>query len=385
MFSVAFAFCSIAATLCQGAEPEAVPLVAGKAFLHALEQPFAAAWENIDLRQIARRITATRGIPLLVDRRLDPSRGLSITATGEPLESFLERLAEAAGGRLSVAGNTVYLGPADAARKLRTLVYLRQQELTALNDTIPRSRRSLLSQPAPFSWEDLSQPAELVSRLAAQRQLKVDGLEQVPYDLWGGVSLSQVTGVEALSLVLIQFDLTFEWLERGERIRLVPIPEQVGFERKYSPGKGQTAAAALAQWREQLPELEARIAGGEIHVRGTLEQHEALDGVRRNGTVEPKAPKPLRAIPLKQERYTLRIMNKPVRALLKTLSEPANGPLTFEYDADLLKKAGIDLDQRVTFEVRNATIEQLLKAALDPLKLTFEINDRTVRLTPAKE
>ncbi len=71
--------------------------------------------------------------------------------------------------------------------------------------------------------------------------------------------------------------------------------------------------------------------------------------------------------------------------MLEALSEPANGQLTFDYDANALKQAGIDLEQRVTFEVKNATIEQLLKAALDPLKVAFELDDRTVRLKPAKE
>ena len=126
----------------------------------------------------------------------------------------------------------------------------------------------------------MSQPAELVRRLAERHQLEVEGLEQVPYDLWAGAALPQVTAAQALSLVLIQFDLTFEWVAEAQRVRIVPIPNEVGIERGHLPGKGQTPATALAQWREQFPKLEARLLDGEVVVRGTLEQHETLERLR---------------------------------------------------------------------------------------------------------
>ncbi len=384
MSAVAIALYSVAAMLSQAAEPEAVSPLTGHAFAQALEQPFAATWENVDLRRITRRITATRGTTLLVDRRLDPSRQHSLTANGEPLGTFLEQLAEKGGGSLSVTSSVAYLGPTEAALKLRTLIFMRQNELSVDEKGIPRARRAELSQSSTFAWDDLSQPAEIVRHLAEQRHLEMEGAERIPYDLWAGATVPHATLAEALSLVLIQFDLTFEWLGRGERIRIVPAPEKVTFERGHLPGKGQTPAAAVAQWREQIPQLEARIAGAEVVVRGTFEQHEALDRLR-HGSVNAHAKKPPRLEPLKQKRYNLRIKDKPVRVLLEALSEPANGQLTFDYDANALKQAGIDLEQRVTFEVKNATIEQLLKAALDPLKVAFELDDRTVRLKPAKE
>ena len=74
----------------------------------------------------------------------------------------------------------------------------------------------------------------------------------------------------------------------------------------------------------------------------------------------------------------------PASALLKELGAPARGKLTFEYDAEEFKSAGIDLDRLIAVEVKDATIETLLKATFDPLGVTFEIVDRTVKLKPAK-
>jgi hypothetical protein len=361
--------------------PAPVPLHVGPLLAADLDRPFAATWENVNLRNIARRISATRHVAILLDRRLDPTCEHSLTAPDEPLRSFLDRLAERVGGMRTVAGNSVYLGPPAAARNLRTLIWLRQQELAA--DNIPRVRRFDLMQTATFTWEDLAQPADLVRRQAAESQLELQGLEHVPYDLWAGAVIPEATATQVLSLILIQFDLTFEWTDNGNGIRIVPVPGRVALERAHLSAPGQTAEAALAHWRQSLPDLEARIVDDEVLVRGTIEEHETIERLRRPPSRTAPPPAPRRLKPLKLERYTLRIRETPLRALLEKLSEPAYGQLVFDYDAEALARAGINLDQRVTFEVKTATIEQLLEAALKPVGLTFELDDRTARLKPA--
>jgi hypothetical protein len=364
------------------AEVAPTPLHVGPLLQAALDRPFAATWENVNLRNIARRISATQHVAILLDRRLDPTCEYSVTAPDEPLRSFLDRLAESGGGRGAVVGNTVYLGPPAAARNLRTLIWLRQQELSA--DGFSKARRFDLLQTATIAWEDLAQPAELVRRQAANQQLELRGLDLVPYDLWAGAVIPEATATEVLSLILIQFDLTFAWTDNGNGIRIIPVPGRVALERAHLPAPGRTAADSLADWRQSLPDLDARIVDDEVQVRGTIEEHEAIERLRRPPPRTGPPPATRRLKPLKFERYTLRIRETPLRALLETLSEPAYGQIAFEYDADVLARAGVNLDQRITFEVKTATIEQLLEAALKPVGLTFELEDRTVRLKPAK-
>ncbi len=146
-----------------------------------------------------------------------------------------------------------------------------------------------------------------------------------------------------------------------------------------------SANTALADWKEKLPELEARVEQGRVIVTGTLEIQELVERLRRGGSLPDKAASrdgPLLK-PLKFERYTLKMKNTPASALLKELGTPARGQLTFEFDRDEFKAGGIDLDKLVSFEVKNATIEELLKATFDPLHVKFEIVDRTVKLKPA--
>src|SRR5262249_2683875 len=160
---------------------------------------------------------------ILLDRRLDPTASLRADAGGEMLGDFLERLAAGSHSGAVLVGNTVYLGPATAASKLRTLVALRTQELSSKGE-IPGGRRGGLARTASFRWDELDRPAELLTRLAEHYQLKIEGLDLVPHDLWGGAVLPEAGAAEALSLVLIQFDLTFGWIEHGKGVRIERVP-----------------------------------------------------------------------------------------------------------------------------------------------------------------
>lgn len=379
-YAFAVVFAATVGSLC-AAPPERIDWLTAKPFQQALAAPISATWENVDLRTITRRVATTRRTSILLDRRIDPSRDYEATASNQSLLGVLQDLSHRAGGQASVVGNTIYVGPPEATGKLRTLVALRQKELQLDDNEIPRTRRFALTEAQTFEWNDLDRPVELLQRVAASRELKIEGLEEIPHDLWSGGVIPQASAAETLSLLLIQWDLTFGWTEHGRGIRLVPVPEHVVIAREHLPPRGVKAAQALKQWQEEFEGLTGRINAGGVVVEATLEQHEAIEQQKRPGKGGTETPKPK---PLKQERFTLRIKDAPASSLIKKLSEPAYGQLSFEYDADELKSAGIDLDRRVTFEVNNAPIEQLLKAVLEPLGVTFELDDRTVRLKPAR-
>lgn len=359
-----------------GSQP--ISLLTGPALRQALDQPLAATWENVDLRTIAGRISAARHVALVVDRRIDPSRARSFSADGELLGAFLERLAGESSAGTSVTGSVVYVGPAAAALKLRTLVALRQSELAEVAGKSGSARRRELTRATGFQWNDLDRPSDLVERLAQEHRLNLEGQEQIPHDLWGAATIPDASFVEALSLILIQWDLTFEWIDRAAGIRLVNVPERVVIEKRHRAPARELAELAIDRCRDQVPGLEMRSAGkGEIAAVGTIEQHEALERLLR------PAAGPAKKAPTSTT-FTLQFKNGRVKSLLEKLSGPADGQWRFEYDAAALRSAGIDLDQRISFEVNKAPIEELLKAALDPLGLAFSVEGKTIVLSPKR-
>ncbi|MBI3865202.1 MAG: STN domain-containing protein [Planctomycetia bacterium] len=381
-FSAVLAFAALA--LPAAAVDEPPNLAAGTSFRSALEQPISPTWDHLDLRTIARTIESGQRVAVLVDRRLDPSGERSLKVSCDTLRECFDRLAAECDGGATVIGNVVYLGPRETAGKLRTLVAMRKNDLKEL--PLPESRRTAITRTRAFRWNDLDRPADVLRRLAEEYRLEVDGLDQVPHDLWAAAALPDATPIEALSLVLAQFELTFQWTEGARGVRIEPIPERVAIEKSYDPPRGLSPADAIARWQEVLPGLEARPAGGKVVVSGTEEFHEMVDRVRRGKRPDEKPGRSTAPLPaLGQKRYFSKFENVPVSALMRELETPGQGLLTFEYDRAAFKAAGIDLDRRVSFELKNAKIEGFLKAAFDPIGVTFEIHDRTVRLKPVQK
>src|SRR5205085_10277081 len=108
----------------------------------------------------------------------------------------------------------------------------------------------------PLNWADLDSPHDMVQRIANERGLKLRGIEQIPDDLWGPADVPAISLVEALTLVLIQFDLTFQLDPAGTTVQLVRIPEHVAVEKKWNlpKAKMQDVARAIA---DELPDVAA--------------------------------------------------------------------------------------------------------------------------------
>jgi hypothetical protein len=371
-------------TAAAGEANDQMDFVTGSEFRSALEQAFSTSTDNDSLRGIVRGIETAKHVSIVVDRRLDPTGARSMRVTGSTLKEGLERLAAEADAGATIIGNSVYFGPRATAAKLRTLQVLRIQELSERNARISDRRRSELTQARTFRWNDLDRPADLIRRLASEHNLALVGIERVPHDLWAGGTLPDAGAVEILTLILAQFDLTFGWSDQGAGITIEQIPDRVATERSYDPPAGLSAAAAISRWQEELPDLVAREEKGKIIVSGTEEMHEVVKRVRRGGRATDHAGSrtPQSSVPLNRRRYSLKIQQKPASAILNELAKPENGEITFEFSRADFKAASIDLDQLVTFEVQNVTIDRLLKATLDPLGVDFEIRDRTVRLMP---
>jgi hypothetical protein len=166
-------------------------------------------------------------------------------------------------------------------------------------------------------------------------------------------------------------------------VRVEHLPERVVIELPHDPPRGVSADAALAAWKEKLPDLDARVEKGKVIVTGTWEQHELVERIRRGATVPDKTARTEPPLPpLDHQRYTGTILNTPVSAVMQDLGTRKRGELKFEYDPDEFKSAGINLETLVSLNLKNAKIEELLKGMFDPLGVSFEIVDRTVKLKP---
>ena len=367
------------------AETEAVldrpvpPRIVSTKLEKTLDQAFSPSWNNVELRTILRSISRAGQIAILLDRRIDPTVILAVDFNNQTIRTGLEEIAERVSAGATVAGNTVMIGPPESMAKLRTLVKLRFDELSDKSLKLPKRRRFNLSRRRTIHWNDLDRPRDLIQQIAARYRLEIRGLEKVPHDLWAAATLPKVNCGEALSLILIQFDLTFAWTERAAGIEIVPVPQHVAIEKAYQP-RGKTAKAAVRQWQQFIKGLQAEVKGERVIVRGTVEQHEAVRDLLKPSRKRKRSKAASRPIPLRQQMFTkARFIRQPANAILKKLQSDG---IIVKYDAKLLDAAGIDLNQQITVDVKRVTADELFQAICDPLGLKFSIDDMTVTLTP---
>ena len=356
----------------------------GSQFQTEIDRTLSASWANVELRDQLKTIGDERRVAILLDRRVDPTVQLPLNLTNSSLREGVRDMARLLGADISVADPIVYVGPPAATQRLRTLIELQSSELRSRESSIPEKRRVELAARHTVTWQDLDSPVEIVQRIADRYRLTIGHLELLPHDLWVANTLPSVTAAEALSLVLIQFDLTFAWTGKaeggaGQGIELVSAPERPVIEKRHRV-KGRTAAEALKLLKQYGPELVVKIDGSDLVVRGLLEDHEAVAAL--SGGSATRKPDVVTGIkPIKQRLFTLKIDRVPARVLMKKLEE---SEIVFEYDAEQLAAAGIDLDQPIKLDVEKASAADFFKAVFDPLHLTAEIDNLTVKLKPKR-
>jgi hypothetical protein len=349
----------------------------GPRFRVELDQATSGSWLNVELRTLFNKLSAERRIAILLDRRVDPSVQMPVEITNRSLREGLEDIARKVQAHVSVPDNVVFVGPEPAAARIRTLIELRSAELQSKSGPVREARRNELTRPSTTAWPDLTPPDEIIQQIADRRHLTIRGLDKIPHDLWAGNSLPAVTAPEALSLVLIQFDLTFAWIDGGQGIELVPVPDTVTVERRVK-AKGRTPADTQKLIAEQFPDLDAKIDGGDVVVRGTVEQHEMIAALLNPTSTRPTVKAPA---PLKQRSFTLEFRRVPISAAMKKLEESG---VVFAYDAVALKAAGVDLDQTVDIKLNKATATEFFDALFAPANVSFQIDNVTVKLTPRR-
>ncbi len=376
---IALAATLTVAGLGQGAESRSDWLT-GPAYHQRLREsvgPTGPAWSGTPLRQAVYDLARAKHVAAILDRRIDPGQELDVTLPRQTLGEVLESLARHAEMGIAFAEPVVYFGPPRSARRLRTLVALRHQDLKRLP---PAARRKLLAT-SPLAWNDFTEPRRLLEESTQRAGLSLKGGERVPHDLWSAADLPSMDLAQRLTLLLIQFDLTFEVSADGREIAVVPVPEEVCLVRDYPGGpRPEDTARRIAT---AAPACEVKVAGGKVFVKGMLEDHERIVSPRPAAPPRSSGDDKPRPVPLEQVRIdSLNVQNTPLRRLLEDLSDKLG--LEFEADEQELRRAGVSLNQLVSFELKNASVDDLLRSVLGPAGLEFRRRGRTVKIRPAQ-
>jgi hypothetical protein len=198
------------ALLTGGATPAAAPAE------EALDRPVRATWTGLPLAAWAERAGGLAGRPVVLDRRIDPDRPVTLAADGVPLGVVLEQVAAAADAAVEPLASSIRLVPRAARGRLVAAERRRDDELAALP---ANSRRRGLAR-APWQWPAGSRPRDLVETAARDGGVGLADLEAVPHDHLPAMTLPSLALAERLDFVLAHYDLRVAW---GPEPRIVPL------------------------------------------------------------------------------------------------------------------------------------------------------------------
>jgi hypothetical protein len=310
-----------------------------------LDAPITATWSGISLRDWAGRVSETAGLPVLVDRRLDPDASIRLDCRDEPLHVVLFRGATLAGGEVATLRSSVRIVPAGRADVARRAEAARMARLASL----PSRQRSAIDTQMPWQWPAGARPRDLVAAAATKAGIAVEGVDMVPHDHLPARTLPEITLAEGLDLLLADFDLRIDWQAAPTTSR-VPTGRIVAIDAGLPPPADTAMASKPDAAKPATP--------------------------KRSGRRPPSTPKGV----ANEHTYSLQVA-APLDELLSAIATRL--ALKLELDRESLTRSGIAPGEIVRATVKNASRDELLDTILDPLGLDWKIDGKTLRVFAA--
>lgn len=342
----------------------------------AFERVWASDVQNLvwsagtPVREAVEALERTQGVAILLDRRIDPQTAIELSLRDVPTLAVLQRLATQCGATPVMLNDVVYLGPRMAVGGLSVAAESRRREASRLPKKV--STRFLATR--EWKWDTLAEPRALIQDLADEAHVKIENVDQIPHDLWPARELPALPWVDRLSLVLAGFGLTYAFEEEGRRVQLVTLPEAEIVDRTYDTALNAMQLEAILA---AAPPGVIKVSDGQLEVHGTVEEHSQLQRLlagRTQAARQGPGRKPADGSGVGKTLFTLKVASQPLEAILHALENQFG--LQVQWD-DALRE---QLQTRVTFEVREAKLEQLLDAALKPVGLTFRQTGDTITI-----
>lgn len=350
------------------------PLLASPALTRQLQQRVTLTWDDQEIGAALQRLAEVQRLPLWIDRRIDRHVRASLVGNNLTLAELMDRVTASGASDWGWATlrTVVYVGPRESALELATLSELARQAI----ETAPSGMRRAWLTPRAWEFPRLSEPGTLFAAVADDAGSKLREGPSLPHDLWPASAIPAISPIDRAVLILSGFDLQLSASRDGRQVGAVRIERPVQITATH-PASAQLQASVDALAAADST-LRTRRQGGRLSVSGRWEDHELLRRAINPGATpnrEANVGVPPR---VNEQRFTLRIANKPVGAVLHQLG--AQLQLDVVWDAALAAAAR---EMLVSCEVREADLDGLLEAVLTPAGLVFERAGTTVTIRAA--
>ncbi|MEM7559886.1 MAG: hypothetical protein AAF394_12265, partial [Planctomycetota bacterium] len=333
--------------------------------INKLNQSATLLWQNKPLRQGMQELAKSHRLSLWIDRRIDPNQLLKLqTNQSDTLATAIERLGKEFELDIGLLENVLYVGPADSLPRL-------QRAHVVLHDVLSKRENRARTEMRALRWEELATPMSLVQQLESTWSISVSA--KLPHDLMHEGSIENCTLATQLALIGSGFGLEPFWNERESSVGY----RLLGSERAWSCSYESKSLGPIARSTADLAKLARRHKGKVTRradltlVNGPTALHQALLAQPAIGG----APKNAFANSV----YTFEVKNEPVEVVLQSLAGSLG--LVLKWDSAV---ADEQRKQRISLDIKNAKVDELLKQFGQQADLQMERVDLTVTIRPGR-
>ena len=312
-----------------------------------LDAAVQASWTQVPLGDWAERASRIAGLPVIIDRRLDPTFPITLDCRGEPLHDVLDRVAAMVGGQVEVLASSVRIGPSSVAGLASAAEQARDAELASL----PPALRRTAHRRAAWTWPTAARPRDLLATTAREAGLQLDGLDAIPHDHLPAATLPMLSLAERLDLVLAHYDRRIAWTTGGAEV----VPLDAGMT-----ARGNAPRPAAASQSEPGPEPTP-------NAQATSQPQSQRKPTPRRGA-NPTTTR---------ETFSLRLAAPLDQALVAVAARLS---LDLTIDIPSLAARGIAPGEIARVDVREVSRAELLDAIVAPFGLAWSIDAGTLRV-----
>ncbi|MEL7500476.1 MAG: hypothetical protein AAFN77_22980 [Planctomycetota bacterium] len=351
--------------------PKPTKFITGRRLDLENEKPISVTWSEIDLRTRLLRFSRSRKIGLFLDRNIDSQSNVRLSMNDVTTDALLWRLASENGASICRVGNVYYLGPSDSVIVLPQRI----DELKKETSTNRKNYKTSWHRTVSTITEPLVNPKELLNQMAQTHQFTIVNLEQIPDDLWQGFELPPLPLAEKLQIILTGFGKTFHRSSDGQSITLIDLEIPTTLSRRMSLPSGMAATEfdnLIKRCADQLDSLSTKRVGKRVDVSG--DANEVL--MFESRLVFQKKPKGVTSGNGKKSKdvFSLNQVTASRKAILNSVASQLSKQLEIAPSAvDLL-------NQRITIDVQDVTIDQLIKEVLRDTELVGQIEGERLRI-----
>lgn len=319
-------------------------------------------WSAAPLGPLLRQLSDQQRIAIFIDRRVDPSLPITLTANDLTWEQLLQALASDHGYGFCRLDDLYYFGPAEISLSL-------PGAYAKLKNQLIKRRRELKidwSKTVPLAWPALSRPRLLLQKLAAENGIVLLHADRIPHDLWPAADLPEVPLHQQAILLALGFDKWIAISKTGARMKVVNFPATSSGS--FVVAQVGDAEATAADLSSRFPQLKFRKIGkSNIQVTGGFE------------TMLPAIQELVnRQVPLKvassEARYTVKL--KGTRgSILATVAQQLNVQLRFDRESRAL------LEDYIELNIVDATLEEILQRAMAGTPLEYRLDNAVLAIS----